>query len=227
MNGDYLTSGIISTNNLLSVVPAMLETSGYAISATCVGGASMFNIISQKRCTKCGEWKNRGEFFKQKAAKDGYSPNCKKCLREYRVEHGMTAEVREKNRLRMREWRKSEANAELDRERCRNSYWSHAEKRKAAVKKYRYENPGKLKEWYLNYHARKKKNGGTITEKQWKELCDKYDNKCLCCGRSDVKLTLDHVIPLTMGGSNTIDNAQPLCVSCNSSKGNRRTTDYR
>jgi 5-methylcytosine-specific restriction endonuclease McrA len=48
----------------------------------------------------------------------------------------------------------------------------------------------------------------------------------LCCGRPDVKLTQDHVVPLARGGSNLIDNIQPLCASCNSSKGTQ-TIDYR
>ena len=32
-------------------------------------------------------------------------------------------------------------------------------------------------------------------------------------------LTVDHVVPLSLGGGNGIDNIQPLCQNCNSSKG--------
>ncbi len=42
-----------------------------------------------------------------------------------------------------------------------------------------------------------------------------------------IKVTADHVIPLALDGPNIIDNVQPLCVSCNCSKGARHTTDYR
>lgn len=57
------------------------------------------------------------------------------------------------------------------------------------------------------------------------EVFKKYGRKCLCCG-TDKNLTIDHVIPVFKGGKNNISNYQPLCKSCNSSKGTK-TTDYR
>lgn len=69
------------------------------------------------------------------------------------------------------------------------------------------------------------KNSGTFTFQEWQSLCDKYSWKCLACGENR-KLTIDHVIPLSRGGSNLIDNIQPLCQSCNSKK-NTNTIDYR
>ena len=77
-----------------------------------------------------------------------------------------------------------------------------------------------------NRRVLKMGNGGKYTIQEWVELCNKYGNKCLSCGRSDVLLTVDHVIPVVLGGSNDISNLQPLCKSCNSKK-NKRVIDYR
>lgn len=76
------------------------------------------------------------------------------------------------------------------------------------------------------YHRRRRRNGGTFTLQEFLDLCDRYGNCCLACGRSDVKLTADHVVPVSAGGWNGISNIQPLCRPCNSSK-NARTIDYR
>lgn len=44
--------------------------------------------------------------------------------------------------------------------------------------------------------------------------------ECRWCGaRSD--LTIDHVQPLSAGGSNELDNLQLLCQTCNERKGSR------
>ena len=76
--------------------------------------------------------------------------------------------------------------------------------------------------------ARKLAAGGSHTEEQWQARKAFYDYRCLCCGKREpeIRLTRDHVIPLTQGGSDSIDNIQPLCACCNSKK-NFKHIDYR
>ncbi len=74
--------------------------------------------------------------------------------------------------------------------------------------------------------AAKHASGDNFTAQQFVELCEKYGNKCLCCGDTAAVLEADHVVPLTRGGSDDIDNIQPLCGTCNRSKF-VKTIDYR
>lgn len=93
--------------------------------------------------------------------------------------------------------------------------------------KYFKRHPEVRRENYRKYRANRKavEEFGHFTEKEWNELLDRLGHKCLCCGKTDIILTRDHVIPLKPG-TDTIDNIQPLCARCNSSKG-RKTIDYR
>lgn len=74
--------------------------------------------------------------------------------------------------------------------------------------------------------ARLAASGGSYTRSEWRRLCDYYDHRCVCCGKQLQRLTVDHVIPLSKGGRNTISNLQPLCRSCNSKK-HDKAIDYR
>jgi len=80
---------------------------------------------------------------------------------------------------------------------------------------------GKLR-WHRVCQAREK---GRHTEVEFDALCEKYGRRCLACGEV-TRLTPDHIVPISQGGSDTIDNIQPLCESCNKSKG-AHTMDYR
>ena len=73
--------------------------------------------------------------------------------------------------------------------------------------------------------ANKRSNGGSFTRAEWKTLCAHYENKCLCCGVGGI-MSIDHVIPLSRGGTNDIGNLQPLCLTCNKHK-HTDSTDYR
>lgn len=60
-------------------------------------------------------------------------------------------------------------------------------------------------------------------------LIKRYGERCMNpdCAGSDSILTIDHVKPVSKGGTNTMDNVQILCYSCNRRKGNRNEDDYR
>lgn len=135
-----------------------------------------------------------------------------------------------------------QANIEKEKERNRKYKQLHRDKYRILSNEWNRANPEKARARNRAYQKRtldkaKKrvqkrraiKNGQTehFSEYEWKLLCQQYDHRCLKCGQQK-PLTADHVVPLggSWNGSDTIDNIQPLCLSCNSSKG-ATYADYR
>lgn len=64
-----------------------------------------------------------------------------------------------------------------------------------------------------------------FTEREWIALVEECGGNCVNCG-ADTQLSADHIVPLSRGGKNTIDNIQVLCRRCNSKKA-LKSIDYR
>jgi len=152
-------------------------------------------------------------------------------------------EKREYKRNWMREWRAKhpELAKQLAREFMRKSRLRHPERFRERSKKYAemlmQKCPEKIKAWKKKWQMnnkekrnfnekqrrfRKKNAEGKFTLEQFKRLVTKVDNHCPACGyhfQNDA--TVDHIVPLIRCGSNEIENIQPLCLPCNSSKGTK------
>lgn len=69
---------------------------------------------------------------------------------------------------------------------------------------------------------------GRHTKAEWAALKDYCEFRCVRCGfrRADDYVEKDHIVPVYRGGSDGIDNIQPLCAWCNTGKGPEQI-DYR
>lgn len=110
------------------------------------------------------------------------------------------------------------------RERARSKTWKlkNPEKTRQTIKNWIRKNPDKKRAHDARYRANKNNCAvNDFTAAQWRRLKEMYGGRCAYCTRSSARLEQDHVIPLSRGGNNTMNNMLPACKSCNSRKKDR------
>lgn len=189
----------------------------YIKNRTCVQCTKEYSLkISEKNKAKCKEW-----YEQNKAKHHEYTKNYVKTHHTQRL--AIQARYREKNRDMLRERSKdyTERNSAIINARHRLKY-----KENPAVKQ-------RLRVYYQNQHGRlvqsrnRQKRRALVrsthhwhyTKEQIQALFDKFDNICAYCG-TKTKLTIDHWIALSVGGTDVISNLVPCCSTCNCSKFN-------
>jgi hypothetical protein len=166
-----------------------------------------------KICSKCHAEKPAPDFRRSKSSKDGRQSWCKKCQNaDQQSRYRGDSDFRKKRILKSTQWAK-------------NNPDKHRESVRRARRKWYDGNKDKVRRYCSGRRARIIGNGGSHTAEDWKNLCEKYDNCCLRCGEQE-NLTEDHIVSLFDGGTDDIENIQPLCKKCNSSK-REKSIDYR
>ena len=66
---------------------------------------------------------------------------------------------------------------------------------------------------------------GCFTVAEFRLLCEVCENRCFYCGEV-LPLGPDHVVPLSKGGGNGIENIVPSCAICNKRKGTRSFDEF-
>lgn len=129
------------------------------------------------------------------------------------------------DRLKVKAKLRHEQNRARDNERARRYYTENKVVHMQRTRAWDKAHPEVGRAKFHRRNARKKGNGGTFTASEWNEILKRCGYVCLACGTLE-RITIDHVIALKNGGRNDILNLQPLCLSCNSSKG-EKSADYR
>jgi len=205
-------------------------------------------------CQSCykKQFKNKIEFCKEcKKLKEIYAKRlCRKCyMRKWNAENPEKARIRsrkwnaenpEKANVRVKKWhlknpkrvkvyRKKwyKENPEKANAASRNWQKENPERVKAVKKKWNLENPGKVREWDLKRRGygtvKKGVANKVITENILKYgiiTCEKDKKPC------PDNYHIDHILPVSQGGSNDYSNLQILYAHCNLTK-HIKIMDYR
>jgi hypothetical protein len=120
-----------------------------------------------------------------------------------------------------------------------DNYQRNKEKRKANVVAWQKANPEKFKQYQSiskkrnkeaiaantrRRNARRKANGVFAISK--KELLKLGQGPCFYCGSKD-RITIDHVVAIARGGTDSIGNLVSACKRCNSSKRDLTIIEWR
>lgn len=166
-----------------------------------------------RTCTKCGKVKSLTEYHRDKRSPGGLRRQCKECRRRQTMDWWY--ENQERQLQRHRDY--VDANRERVQEIDRQRYYNNREQRSELAMSVT--------------HAKRAREVGAdydfaVTKSA---LRDRDGDECHYCGRAmnfawtnhkipKGKATIDHVVPISAGGSHTFGNAVLACWECNSEK---------
>lgn len=180
--------------------------------------------VAAKKNKRQWESDNRGRV--RSGNRESYQRNKDNRLK-YQREYN--SKNREKRTAQHREWRLKNP----ERRKAIALKWYRNNKHK--VQEYSRLHKAELREWFKGYYEKNKEayihrgrlrrkklatDPTSFTLQEWNWLKDIYNHTCYGCMKKEpeIKLTVDHKIPLSKGGNNALDNIQPLCWPCNRKK---------
>ena len=200
---------------------------------------------SPRRCIECSaplrgrqrklcSSKCRGRYYGRRTREKNHAEYLE-YHRKYREDHKEW--IKKKDRLRY------ERNREKRLERQRLYCQQNKERVREANRKYYQRNKEKVYKKHLEYinspsgrtvknnmdyrrRAIKKKIIETFDREEAQRLIDSCNGICPSCNQN-AEITIDHILPISKAPDwhiYTLDDVQPLCRSCNSSKGNSQVT---
>lgn len=126
----------------------------------------------------------------------------------------------ENNREASRAIKKKWADANPDKQRLAIAAWNSNNSERASDnrKRWNYENAALKNTYTVN---RRHKLIGNLSKGIVKTLMEKQNGLCACCGAPLVEYHIDHIRPVSKGGTNTDDNVQLLTPTCNMRKSDK------
>lgn len=155
-----------------------------------------------KRCSRCRKVKPQSEFY-------GKQNNCKPCHTFYTTQWRKN-HPKEDRIIQLRSLRKP----------------SNRLKRYERTAAWKKRNALSNSAHARAYYARLKNAPGSCSELQLAARSAMYGDRCWLCSAFDAPI-MDHVKPLSRGGSNWPANRRPICPTCNTLKKNRWPFDQQ
>lgn len=110
---------------------------------------------------------------------------------------------------------------------ARQQYWSNPEASREYSRQWRASNPEKRHAQSARRRAAKLGSGSAlVTDRDVSRLFDRQSGCCAYCGEP-AELTIDHVVPLSRGGTHSVGNLVGACRSCNCSKNASLLIEWR
>lgn len=162
------------------------------------------DLPQTKICTKCKKDKPRTEYYPRSKNKRHIMTQCKVCTNS---EQRKRYEIHRERYIGIsRSWKKR-----------------NPERAKEQQREWKQANPERKRELEHRRRARKQQNGVyTIAEKDMRKL----SGPCAYCGGLE-NITIDHVIPISRGGTHGIGNLVPACSKCNNQKLDKTVMEWR
>lgn len=178
-----------------------------------------------KTCTKCGQTKPRDNehFYRSKKSPDGLRPDCNTCGKARSAKYA--SENRDLTRQKANEWRIN--NPERKKQNNSNWYQKNKPRIRAKWKSDYYADPEKF---MVSSRVRRARVKQVPFERYTvNDVLNKWGNVCHLCNQEidlsaprqmrlkgwEHGLHLDHVVPISKGGPDTLDNVKPSHGLCN------------
>ena len=171
-----------------------------------------------------GQWRNDNVEMLKSKKREYYSQNKETIQARTRQ---WSHENRDKKREQNREWRENNR----DKARASSLRWArnNAEQQTEYVRERRQKYPDKYRQAVRRRRARLRgAQRFRVTDKDISRLLNRFNKRCAYCG-DDIAdgFHIDHVVPLSRGGSDGIGNYLPVCSFCNESKGAKTLVEWR
>lgn len=168
-------------------------------------------------CSSCNIERQIDEFIKDKKCSRGFARKCKQCAYDSRDKEKMSEVKKECYRK----------NKEKYKERIKQNtarYLEDGRQSKWAIK-WQKANPDKVAEIKHRRRTRKMHNGrNDLTAEQIRQI--KSTGICYYCNEQFDNLSIDHVVPLSKGGENTLSNVVAACIQCNKRKNAKLVEEF-